>query len=46
MFVNGKQKCFITLKDHQPNFSNKPTVRLLNPAKNGRISKTTLDKSM
>ena len=46
MFVNGKQNCFITLKDHKPNFQNNPTVRLLNPAKNelGRISKTILDK--
>ena len=46
MFVNGKQNCFITLKDHKPNFQNNPTVRLLNPAKNklGSISKTILDK--
>ena len=46
MFVNGKQNCFITLKDHKLNFQNNPTVRLLNPAKNelGRISKTVLDK--
>ena len=46
MFVNGKQNCFITLKDHKPNFQNNPTVRLLNPAKNElcRISKTILDK--
>ena len=46
MFANGKQNCFITLKDHKPNFQNNPTVRLLNPAKNelGRISKTILDK--
>ena len=34
------------LKDHKPNFQNKPTVTLLNPAKNelGRISKIILDK--
>ena len=46
IFVNGKQNCFITLKDHKPNFQNNPTVRLLNPAKNelGRISKNILDK--
>ena len=33
-------------KNHEPNFQNNPTVRLLNPAKNelGRISKTILDK--
>ena len=33
MFVNDKQNCFITLKDHKPNFQNNPTVKLLNPAK-------------
>ena len=46
MFVYGKQNCFITLKDHKPNFQNNPTVRLLNPVKNelGQISKTVLDK--
>ena len=46
MFVNGKNNCFITLKDHKPNFENHPKVRLLNPAKNelGRISKTILEK--
>ena len=46
MFVIGKKNCFITLKDHKPNFQNIPTLRLLNPAKNelGRISKTILDK--
>ena len=45
-FVNVKQNCFITLKDHNPNFYNKPTVRLLNLAENelSRISKTILDK--
>ena len=46
MFVNGKQKCFISLKDHKPNVQNNPIVRLLNTAKNelSRISKTILDK--
>ena len=46
MFVNGKQNCFITLKDHKPNFQNNPTVRLLNPAikELDRTSKTILDK--
>ena len=46
MFINGKQNCFITLKDHKSKFQNNPTVRLLNPAKSelGRISKTILDK--
>ena len=27
MFVNGKQNCFITLKDHKPKFQNNPTIR-------------------
>ena len=46
MSINGKQNCFITLKDRKPNFQNNPTVRLLNPAKNElrQISKTILDK--
>ena len=46
MFVNDKQNCFITLKDHKRNFQNKPTLRLLNLAKNelGRVSKTILEK--
>ena len=37
---------FFTFKDHQENFQNNPTVRLINPAKNdiGRISKVILDK--
>ena len=32
--VNGKEECFITLKDHKPNFENDATSRLINPAKN------------
>ena len=46
MFVNGSNSCFITLKDHKPNFLNNPKVRLINPAKNelGRISKSILDR--
>ena len=46
MFMNGKQNCFITLKDHKANFQNKCTVPLLNLAKNelDRISKTILGK--
>ena len=45
MEVNGEGNCFITLKDHKENFENRPTVRLINPAKNeiGRISKKMLD---
>ena len=46
MLTNGKNECFITLKDHKPNFKNNPKARLINPAKNeiGRISKNILDK--
>ena len=46
MFINGKNNCFITLKDHKANFLNNPKTRLLNPAKNelGRISKAILNK--
>ena len=45
MQINGTGNCFITLKDHKENFANRPTVRLINPAKNeiGRISKSILD---
>ena len=43
--VNGKEECFITLKDHKPNFENNVAARLINPAKNeiGRISKVILE---
>ena len=46
MLTNGKNECFITLKDRKPYFRNNPKVRLINPAKNeiGRISKNILDK--
>ena len=46
MLANGKNECFITLKDHKPNLKNNPQVRLINPVKNeiGRISKNILDK--
>ena len=45
MEINGKNNSFITLKDHKGTFSNNPTVRLINPAKNelGHISKAILD---
>ena len=45
-FINCKNNCFITLKDHKEFFLNNPETRLLNPAKNepGRISKAILDK--
>ena len=44
--INEESNCFFTLKDHQENFQNNPTVRLINPAKNEivRISKVILDK--
>ena len=43
--VNGKEECFITLKDHKPNFENNATARIINPVKNkiGRISKVILE---
>ena len=46
MSKNGTNPCFITLKDHKPNFQNNPATRLINPAKNevGRISKVILDR--
>ena len=36
---------FITLEDHKPNFTNKPTCRLINPTKSeiGKVSKKILD---
>ena len=42
--INVTDSSFITLKDHKENFLNRPTIRLLNPAKNeiGRISKHIL----
>ena len=46
MFINDKNSCFITLKDHKANFLNNLKTRLLDPSKNvlGRISKVLLDK--
>ena len=45
MSINGKNECFVTLKDHKPNFENKLPTRLINPAKNeiGRMSKSILE---
>ena len=42
----ANKDAFITLKDHKPNFANKPTCRLINPTKSeiGKISKVTLDR--
>ena len=46
MLTNGKNECFIKLKDQKPNFKNNLKTRLINPAKNkiGGISKNILDK--
>ena len=42
--INDTSSSFITLKDHKENVLNRPTTRLLNPAKNkiSRISKHLL----
>ena len=42
----AEKQCFITLKDHKPNFSNNPTTRLINPTKLeiGIISKKILER--
>ena len=42
----ANKDAFITLKDHKPNFTNKPACRLINPTKSeiGKISKTVLDR--
>ena len=41
MEVYAEKEAFITLKDHKEDFRNKPTCRLINPAKSnvGKISK-------
>ena len=43
--VNGKEECFIILKDHKPLCENNATAKLINPAKReiGRISKVILE---
>ena len=30
---NGDSECFITLKDHKPNYANNPKFRLINTSK-------------
>ena len=42
----ANKDAFISLKDHKPNFANKPTCRLINPTKSeiGKISKEILDR--
>ena len=44
--IMAKQQSFVTLKDHKPNFNNKPTCRMINPAKSeiGKISKQILER--
>ena len=44
--TTASKDTFKTLKDHKPNFANKPTYRLVNPTKSEicRISKVTLDR--
>ena len=44
--ATANKDAFITLKDHKPNFANKPTCRLINPTKSeiGKISKEILDR--
>ena len=43
--ATANKEAFITLKDHKPNFANKPTCRLINPTKSeiGKVSKAILD---
>ena len=45
LHINGDSNSFVTMKDHKGDIENKPSVRLINPAKNqiGRISKVVLD---
>ena len=42
--VNGKEECFLTLKDQEVHFENNATARFLNEAKSeiGKISKVIL----
>jgi hypothetical protein len=42
----ARNQAFVTLKDHKPNFANKPKCRLINPTKPeiGKISKQILEK--
>ena len=44
--TTANKESFITLKDHKPNFNNKPTCRLINPCKSeiGKISKQILQR--
>ena len=44
--TTAEKNAFITLKDHKPNFLNKPTCRLINPTKSeiGKVSKKILGR--
>ena len=44
--TTARKDAFKTLKDHKPNFANKPTCRLINPTKSkiGKVSKKILDR--
>ena len=44
--ITAKREAFLTLKDHKPNFRNKPSCRLINPCKPelGKISKQIVEK--
>ena len=46
MEVIAERAAFITLKDHKPDFANKPSCRLINPAKSevGIISKSIIER--
>ena len=46
VFATAKNPARITLKDHKPDFRNKPTTRLINPCKPeiGKIAKQNLTK--
>ena len=42
--IMAKQRCFVTIKDHKPDFRTNPKNRLLNPTKSelGKLSKHIL----
>ena len=42
--IMTKQQCFVTMKDHKPDFHTNPKYRLLNPTKSelGKLSKHIL----
>ena len=46
LHVTTKRDCYITIKDHKPNYANNPSFRLINPCKSelGMVSKQMLVK--